>query len=664
MSGVSRAARCTIWAAALAAGTTTVAAQQGSQRPRFTSNVDVVTVDVNVIDSDGRPVRDLNADDFTVTVDGQKRKLVSAQFISVTAPTIATDAPAPAPAPEYSTNVSAAPGRLIAVVLDRGSIAPVRAKDVIAAAAKFVDALQPQDRVGLFSIPEGPNVDFTTDHDAVAVALLHTDGAAHGSSSPKYVGVSEAIAIEQGNTFAVQRVTERECGGTVQDLRGATGNGELAVCVRLIQDEAATVATYAHQRARDTISGLAGILQRLGTSETPKTIVLISEGLVVDNERFVMNGLGPLLAATHATIFTLKPEPSDSDASRTRAPQNDAQERAVKETGLVNVAHLSGGEMFRVIADPDVSFKRLATELSGYYLIGFEPEAHDRDGKQHKINVDVKRGGVTLRARNEFTVEPAATPADTQRIVADLLRSPAVASSIPFKLTTYTFQDPDTSKIRLLVGVQTERPDAGKLAMGLALIKPDGASAATWYQPSIEAPSDAATQTYFATMVVEPGPYVLKAALLDAKGHRGSLERQVRAYMTRMARFRATQLLIGDAKDPDASAGSIAPTVTGDFSGDTLHTYMELFADTPAAFEGASARVDVLPAGGSRPVETAPAILQMAGTDPKVQAAAASVDIALLPPGSYIARAVVTVNGKDVGEMPRPFRIVKNAGHE
>ena len=660
MSGVTRGGRYALFAAAIAVSAAALSAQQ---RPRFTSNVDVVSVDVNVIDNDGRPVRDLTAADFTITVDGQRRTIASAQFISLTAPPLVPDAPAPAASSDFTTNVAATPGRLIAVVLDRGSIAPVRAKDVIAAAARFVGSLQAQDRVGLFSIPEGPNVDFTTDHDAIAVALLHTDGAAHGSSSPKYVGVSEALAIERGNSFAIEGVTQRECGGPVQDVRGATGNGDLAICVRLIQDEAATIATYSHQRARDTISGLAGILQRLGTSDTPKTIVLISEGLVVDNERFVMNGLGPLLAATHATIFTLKPEPSDSDASRQRAAQNEAQERAVRETGLITVAHLSGGEMFRVIADPDLPFKRLATELSGYYLIGFEPETRDRDGKQHKITVEVKRTGVTLRARNEFTVEPAATAADTQRIVTDLLRSPAVATSIPFKLTTYAFQDPDTSKIRLLVGVEAERSDTGKLAMGLALIKPDGASAATWYQPSIEAPTGSATQTYFATMVVEPGPYILKAALLDAKGHRGSLERQVRAYMTRMSRFRATQLLIGDAKDTDSAGGAIAPTVSGEFSGDTLHTYMELFADTPAAFEGASARVDVLPAGGTRPVETAPAILQTAGTDPKVQAAAASVEIALLPAGSYVARAVVTVDGKDVGEMTRPFRIVKSAGH-
>ena len=644
----------------IAAGATVVVIAQSSQPqhpPRFVSQVDLVSVDVNVVDGDGRPVRDLGANDFTVTVDGQRRTIASAQFISLTAP----PSDAPAPPDDYSTNVSTAgaPGRLIAVVVDRGSIAPVHAKDVFAAAAKFVDALQPQDRVGLFSIPEGPNVDFTTDHDAVAMALQRIDGTAHGSGGARYVGVAEAIAIEQGNTFAMENATERECGGRVQNLRDAGGNSELMMCARMVQDEAATVATYAHQRARDSVRGLAGILERLGTSETPKTIVLISEGLVIDGERFVANNLGPLLAAAHATIFALKPEPSDSDASQQRAPQNRNQERAVNETGLTMVTRLGGGEMFRVIANPDLSFKRLATELSGYYLIGFEPEAHDRDGKQHKIAVEVRRSGVQVRARPAFTVETAATPADTQRVITDLLRSPAVAASIPFRLTTYTFQDPESAKIRLLVGIEVQRPDAGRLAMGLALIKPDGSTGATFYQPSVEAPRGPGPQTYFATMVADPGGYVLKAALLDARGHRGSLERKVRAYMTRISSFRATQLLIGDSKNPAAGGGTISPTVSGNISGEMLHTYLELFADAPGAFDGASVRVEIRPAGGVRPVESAPAVLQPAGSDPRVRAAAASVTIGLQPAGSYVAHAIVTVDGRDVGEMTRPFRIVR-----
>ena len=39
-------------------------------------------VDVTVVDAKGMPVRDLRAPEFTVTVDGQPRRVVSAEFIS------------------------------------------------------------------------------------------------------------------------------------------------------------------------------------------------------------------------------------------------------------------------------------------------------------------------------------------------------------------------------------------------------------------------------------------------------------------------------------------------------------------------------------------------------------------------------------------------------
>ena len=172
---------------------------------------------------------------------------------------------------------------------------------------------------------------------------------------------------------------------------GTTGLSELLVCRKTVKEEASIVAAYAHERARNTFAGLHNILERLGSSETPKTIVLVSEALVIEGERNATANLGHAVSAAHATIYALKPEPSDSDASQARAPQGRARDRAVREEGLSAVARIGGGEVFRIIADPDFAFDRLASELSGYYLLGFEPEAADRDGKQHSISVSVRR---------------------------------------------------------------------------------------------------------------------------------------------------------------------------------------------------------------------------------------------------------------------------------
>ncbi len=614
----------------------------------------MVSVDVNVIDRNGRPVRDLGAADFTLSVDGRPRKIASAQFISVTAP----ETPVAPPPAHYTTNAGTANGRLIVIVVDRGSIAPLRSKDVFAAAGRFVDRLAPNDRVALFSIPSGPAVDFTTDHDAVVSALMRTDGQANPGPGSKNIGVAEALGFERRNRIVIETAYDRECGS--QPGRGG-GGSEYLLCTNLVREEAGIVAAYARERAQNTIAGLRTILERFGSGDTPKTIVLISEGLVIDGERFAASGLGKALAAAHATIYALKPEPSDSDASQQRAPQNRARDRTVYEDGLTTVARAGGGDMFRVIADPDFAFERLSAELSGYYLLGFEPEASDRDGRDHSIQVSVNRPDVAIRARPQFTFGAAGKT--TQQVITDLLRTPVAIAELPMRLTTYAFQDPESPKVRLLVAMEIDRSDdaLGEMALGMVLVKAGGEVGATFYQPSIGAPDrpDPNGQRAFATLLVDPGQYTLKAAVIDKDGRRGSLERQVRAFMTRMFRFRATELLIGDDTSGGAGAGSVVPTVTGELSGSQIFTYMELFADSDAAFQGTTVAIEVVPAGGTHVVERGTASLQPVQEDRPVRAVSGSVPTALLSPGSYVARAVVMVDGKSVGQMTRPFRIVK-----
>jgi len=58
--------------------------QQPQQPQTFRSAVDLVPVDVNVIDRNGRPIGDLTVQDFSLKVDGKTRRIASAQFIAVT----------------------------------------------------------------------------------------------------------------------------------------------------------------------------------------------------------------------------------------------------------------------------------------------------------------------------------------------------------------------------------------------------------------------------------------------------------------------------------------------------------------------------------------------------------------------------------------------------
>jgi len=612
------------------------------------------------VDKYGKPVEDLGRNDFTLTVDGQPRKIASAQFVAMRRDALPSAGPAlPASSlPDFSTNTVPA-GKLIAIVIDRGSIAPVRARDVLVAAARFVERLDPADRVALFTIPQGPLIDFTGDHGAVSTALQHIDGQGDTKQGVKNIGVADALAFEHNNSFAIEQVFTRECGETGGSRD--TGASEVQMCRNMVREEASLVATYAHERARNTMNGLRAVLERMGSSETPKTLVLVSEGLVIDNERRIVEGFGRAAAAAHVTLYSLKPEASESSAAEARMAARPARDRTMKEEGLQYVSAVGGGEMFRVIADPDFAFARVASELSGYYLLGFEPEAGDRDGKSHGISVKVNRDGVSVRSRQEFGVGLLKGKNEKQTIT-ELLRSAVPATALPVMVTSYMFQDPGSLKVRVLVAMDVDRPadPKEKFSVGMVLVDENGNSGASFFHPALtpSPQSPPGTQRFFTTLLTDPGAYKLRVAVSDAAGSSGSVERNIRAYMRRLGPFRVSDLMLG-AQTPGGGAAAIVPTVTGQTTGDTLHAYVELFAENAAVFDRAAVLVEIGASADAPALQSAAAHVQANDTDPRSRAIGVAIPIASLAPGTYVARAVIVVDGQKAGTITRGFQVVR-----
>jgi len=129
-----------------------------AQTPVFRSGVELVTIDVTVVDSSGNPIRTLRPDQFRVTIDGRPRPVVSADLVEYAPGTPGDGTTGTAAARmTFSSNESlvaaAAPGRLVFLVVDQGSFQPMAGRAATDAAARFLDRLQPQDRVGLIVFP-------------------------------------------------------------------------------------------------------------------------------------------------------------------------------------------------------------------------------------------------------------------------------------------------------------------------------------------------------------------------------------------------------------------------------------------------------------------------------------------------------------------------------
>jgi VWFA-related protein len=637
-------------------------AQQPAPPAKFKSSLDLVRVDVNVIDDRGQPIRDLTAQDFDLRVDGRRRQIVTAQFVPVGG--ASTRFAGTAPPADYSSNLEAVGGRLIMLVVDRMSIGPGRGKAAFEAANRFVGGLNRADRVALASIPEGPQIDFTADHRLVQSKLQEIDGTALTNHGPRALGVSEALAFERDDNFVMERVIERECGAMPNDLRGFAGGGELKICMDQVHSEATLVASDARNRAQESIIGLEALIKRLPPSATPKVLVYISEGMVLDRERAQLAWLGPRAAASHVTVYALHLMQSEMDASRKRPTSSYSADRTAEEDGLALMTGVTRGDVFRVMGNSDFAFQRLSLELSGYYLLGFEAEPADRNGRPHGIKVDVRRKGLTVRSRREFTIDASAKTSTTQAEIVAVLRDPLPATDIPIKLATYSFQDPGSSKLRLLVAAEIDRSinTEGELSVGYVLVDFNNKLVASQFDTAPSSafprPEEAASplQPYFSTIVADAGKYTLKLVAVDDAGRRGSVERLVRAGLAKAGPIQATDLLVAGAA---GDQNSLAPAVSANVTGDTLHGYLELFADAPEPLDLTSVTFEVAQTPTSAALERAAVPLRKPEDDARCRIAGASVNIGKLGPGDYVARAVISVAGRRVGEVVRPFRIAR-----
>jgi Ca-activated chloride channel family protein len=81
---------------------------------------------------------------------------------------------------------------------------------------------------------------------------------------------------------------------------------------------------------------------------------------------------------------------------------NGRHVRTRPDRSLKKLAEETGGGYFELSRTDQLTstFTRVALELHSQYLLGFQQEA--RDGKTHKLDVRVKKPGMTARARKTY----------------------------------------------------------------------------------------------------------------------------------------------------------------------------------------------------------------------------------------------------------------------
>lgn len=638
-SGMTRLAVCALFITAFV--------PLPAQQPTFRSGIDLVTVDATVLGRDGMPIDSLGPDDFKLEVDGRVRRVLSAQYVSQAA---RKNLAPPLAARHFTSNEGADTGRIVVVAVDEAHIRRLEGRQAMRAAEAFIDSLDASDHVGVIGLTRVGALTLTRDRFALKRKL----GALFGQTDPVFLqfnlGLSEALDIAEGSRSRLADAVLRECGRALTDYvnlaRAAddAGGGRDA-CPEQLEQESRGIAQHAHTQARISLSGLEALVASLKDIPGPKTVVLLSEGMVADPRRIDLARVSAEAQAARVAIYVLQLEVPVFEAAQDRISPTLARDLQVKGDGLSRVAGAARGAVFRLAGDDPRPFERIARELSGYYLLAFEPLETERDGRSHRIQVALARGGGELRARNGFTL-PAAPPSPAARDarLVTLLRTLTLATELPVRVATYAFAEPDSRRLRVVVSAEADA-GASSALLGFVLIDARGVIAAT-------AGREAGTGRYAFSAIVAPGPYTLRAGAIDSLGRQGSVERPFDARTTVAEGVSLSDLIL--APLPAQPGDALEPFVDR-VSGARAVAYLEMRATERDRSPDAVRIVLTRGEFDAAPVTVAAEITGRGG----LAIARAVVPAGELPAGRYLAYAEVIAKGRTIARVPRPFTIAE-----
>lgn len=406
-------------------------AVSGLSAQTFRSSVDLIAVDVQVMDRSGAPLSTLKPEDFEVTLDGRRRRVVSALFTrheltplprdltgrpDTTQPDAASAAPALLESPRGG-------GRTFIVAIDTSSFRASDTSVIVLAAQRFVRQLSPEDAVGVFTLPHGPRIEATTNHPEVR-RLLGTVVGRKPPPSESSLTVEQIIDITA--TAATQsQLQTRQTVANMMSEESVSGDqvtcgGNVVLCTEAILAEADSLS---HGLEEDVLQGLAGLdslLQLLQDVPGRKTVLLLSGGMPVSDRSggrpkvsTEVKRLGERATYANAIIHSVyfDQEVNAAFAADSRKPRAaSTRTRGIYTRALAEFSEPSGGLLLDVSTGVGESeIDRLLGQISTYYVLGVEPDDRDRDGRPHRLGVKVAQRNVQVRNR-QLVVVPRAQP--------------------------------------------------------------------------------------------------------------------------------------------------------------------------------------------------------------------------------------------------------------
>ena len=393
----------------------------------FQVEVNYVDVDAIVTDEKGNFVSGLTRDDFEVFEDGKPQKLEMFSYVELAVERpdrfVFLDRPV---STDSRSNRRAFDGRVYVIVLDDLDISPLRTVLVKKSAREFVERHLGANDIAAVVYTSGRSdatQDFTSDRALLLDAI------------DKFVGRRlRSAAIETLDRHYHKALTNLD---ETPPQASHIADSRSPINIRDMEREQRALAVL------DTLRNLGEFMS--GVRGRRKAILLFSEGIEMPmNELYGIHTATDVVGAikdaitsaarSNVNFFALDPrgligmtsdyiELAGSGApdvatgafGALNAQQGLLTEMKQSQDSLRTLAEQTGGFAAVNTNALDAAFTRIVDANSRYYVLGYYPPSHARDGRFHTIEVRVKRPGLRVSARKGYASPHGRTPAEIKR---------------------------------------------------------------------------------------------------------------------------------------------------------------------------------------------------------------------------------------------------------
>jgi VWFA-related protein len=401
----------------------------------FRSRVVLVPIDVRVVDRDGNPVKDLTAEDFTIFENGEPQEI---RHFSTQAFTAEPPEPEPPLRWRRAAGLETEPvaNRTFLIVVGRGRLQhPARG---LTAIMDFVrTGALPRDRIGV--VAYNRTSDLTTDHDKV-LRLFERYLEAHEAIETRLDEFfhGDSLRYRYGDRTVPPGIQRRI--DTIFEASGLPGLRTLPLLatkdLAALDDERRTFderfdigAFNSLERQMISVESQHDLeklyvgIEYLRYLEGEKHLVFLSEdGLSGLGDGSRHDSLAALAADARVTLSPVQTGGQGDRlvglaGARTGRPRFVSGPTWAHRDGRA-IAEMTGGisSFYRYAAD---GIDRLDRATRFQYLLGYYPTNPDWDGGFRRIEVQVRRRGVTVMNRGGYFANEELVPYDRRAFLTN-----------------------------------------------------------------------------------------------------------------------------------------------------------------------------------------------------------------------------------------------------